>query len=309
MQKPRIVLSRCFSQPVRYNGGIINDDFIEKLKHYVDYIDFCPEVDIGLGVPRPRIIIRQNNEQKVLIQPDTGKDLTEIMNEYVSKVLRHLKDVDGFVLKAKSPSCGVSSTKLYKNDAVIGKTDGFFASAIKKTFPYLPIEDEGRLRDNQIRKHFLTRIFAFSDLRELMNHATPSRLVEFHSKYKYLLMTYSQKNLKELGKIVADGNMPFNQKLSKYKMIFYQTFAKKSSRRRHANTLMHIMGQISKQLTRKEKEHLLSLIGKYSKGLIELKVITELLRSLSYRFENHYILIQKYLDPYPEELNSFLFHK
>jgi uncharacterized protein YbbK (DUF523 family) len=85
-----------------------------------------------LGVPRPRIIIKQNNEQKVLIQPDTGKDLTEIMNGYVSKVLRHLKDVDGFVLKAKSPSCDVSSTKLYKNDAVIGKTDGFFASAIKK---------------------------------------------------------------------------------------------------------------------------------------------------------------------------------
>jgi len=88
-----------------------------------------------LGVPRPRIIIKQNNEQKVLIQPETGKDLTEIMNEYVSKVLRHLKDVDGCVLKGKSPSCGVSSTKLYKNDAVICKTDGFFARAIKKNFP------------------------------------------------------------------------------------------------------------------------------------------------------------------------------
>ena len=232
MQKPKIVLSRCFSQPVRYNGGIINDDFVEKLKHYIDYIDFCPEFDIGLGVPRPRIIIKQDNEQKKLIQPDTGKDLTEIMNEYASKVLQKLKDIDGFVLKAKSPSCGVSSAKLYKNEAVIGKTDGFFACAIKKTFPYLPIEDEGRLRDDKIRKHFLTKIFAFSDLRELMNNATPSRLVEFHSKYKYLLMTYSQKNLEELGKIVTDGKMPVDEKLSKYKMIFYQTFAKKSSRRR-----------------------------------------------------------------------------
>lgn len=303
MQKPKIVLSRCFLKPVRYNGGIINDDFIEKLKHYIDYTDFCPEVDIGLGVPRPRIIIKQYNGQKVLIQPETGKDLTEIMNEYINKVLHKLKDIDGFILKAKSPSCGVSSAKLYKNEAVIGKTDGFFAGAIKKTFPYLPIEDEGRLRDDEIRRHFLTRIFAFSALRDLINNATSSRLVEFHSKYKYLLMTYSQKNLKELGKIVADGKMPVDEKLSKYKMIFYQAFAKKSSCRRHANTLMHIMGHISKQLTRKEKEHLLKLIEKYSKGLIELKVITELLRSLSYRFENHYILIQKYLDPYPEELD------
>jgi len=304
MPKPKIVLSRCFIHPVRYNGGIVSDEFVEKLKFYVDYIDFCPEVDIGLGVPRPKIIITQENDKKRLIQPDTGKDLTELMNEYVNKILSSLEDVDGFILKSKSPSCGVASAKLYKNNAVIGKTDGFFANGIKKFFPNLPLEDEGRLRDNGIRQHFLTRIFAFSELRELTKNPTPQRLVEFHSQYKHLLMTYSQKTLKELGKTVADGKMTLEEKVLKYQNLFYQAFIKKPSRQRHVNTLMHLIGYISKKLTPKEKKHLLNLIEKYRNGLIEIRVILELLRSLSFRFENNYILIQKYLDPYPEELNQ-----
>jgi len=303
MSKPKIVLSRCFISPVRYNGGIVNDDFIEKLKSYVDYIDYCPEVDIGLGIPRARIIITLDGNQKKLFQPETGRDLTYIMIYYSNKVLNELKDIDGFILKSKSPSCGVASAKLYKNNAIIGKTDGFFADAIKKFFPYLAVEDEGRLKDEEIRKHFLIRIFAFSEFRALNSNPSLKGLVEFHSKYKYLLMTYNQKSLKELGKIVADGKMSLEDKLFQYKNLFYQAFIRKPSIKRHVNTLLHLIGHFSKKLTLKEKRHLINLIEKYSKGLVEIRVILELLKSLSFRFENDYILIQKYLDPYPEELN------
>jgi uncharacterized protein YbgA (DUF1722 family)/uncharacterized protein YbbK (DUF523 family) len=303
MPKPKIVLSSCFLKPNRYNGEIVHNDFIEKLKPYIDYIDYCPEVDIGLGIPRPRIIIIEDEKGKRLIQPETGRDLTEKMNEYVNNVIKGLNNIEGFILKAKSPSCGVSSAKVYKNGIIIGKTDGFFASAIKEIFPYLPIEDEGRLRNEEIRKHFLTRIFAFSEFRDLTNNPSIKKLVEFHSKYKYLLMTYSQKNLKELGKTVADGRMSLKEKLSNYKNLFYQAFMRKPSPRRHVNTLNHLAGHISKQLSQKEKRHLFNLIDKYSKGLVEIRVILELLRNLSFRFENQYILIQKYLDPFPEELN------
>jgi len=303
MLKPKIVLSRCFLSPVRYNGGIVNDELIEKLKPFIDYIDYCPEVDIGLGVPRARIIITLDGEQKKLIQPETGRDLTDIMINYINKVINEIKEIDGFILKSKSPSCGVASAKLYKNNSILGKTDGFFAGSIKKSFPYLPVEDEGRLRDEEIRKHFLIRIFAFSEFRALKSDPSLKGLVEFHSKYKYLLMTYSQKNLKELGKIVADGKMSLEEKLSQYSKIFYQAFIKKPSVKRHFNTLLHLIGHVSKKLTPKEKKHLINLIEKYSKGLVEIRVILELLRSLSFRFENDYILIQKYLDPYPEELN------
>ncbi|GAB5046027.1 YbgA family protein [Thermodesulfovibrio sp. TK110] len=303
MIKPKIVLSRCFSKPVRYNGGVVVDEFVEKLKPYIEYIDFCPESDIGLGVPRERLIIVDDGLSKRLIQPDTGKDFTEKMLEYVSKTVSSMTNIDGFILKAKSPSCGVGSAKLYRNGSIAAKTDGFFAEAIKKHFHYLPIEDEGRLRDEEIKTHFLTRIFAFSELRQLNGHSRAKNLVDFHSRYKFLLMAYSQKYLKELGQIVADSRMPIEDKINRYREKFYQAFTKKTNRRKNVNVLMHIMGCVSKKLNAKEKKHILQLIDRYSKGIIEIRVITELLRSLAYRFKNEYILLQKYLEPFPPELN------
>jgi uncharacterized protein YbgA (DUF1722 family)/uncharacterized protein YbbK (DUF523 family) len=302
MLKPRIVLSRCFLEPVRYNGELIKDEFVERLKPYIDYIDLCPEVDIGLGVPRQRLILVKENEEIRLIQPESGKDFTERIRRYGYSVIKKIDGVDGFLLKSKSPSCGVASTKLYKKEVISGKTDGLFAGMLKQAFPYLPLEDERRLKDRGIREHFLIRLFAFSEIRGLMDRRSAKKLVDFHTRYKYLLMTYNQKNLRELGRIVADGKTKIDDKIFQYKTLFYQAFYKKPSKKRHVNTLLHIIGHFSKFISKKENRHLLSLIDKFSKGLIDLDVILELLKNLSYRFNNEYILLQKYLAPYPEEL-------
>jgi len=303
MSKPHLVISRCFLKPVRYNGGIINDLFINKLLSFVKYRDVCPEVDIGLGVPRPRVTILKINGEYRLVQPETGRDLTEVMNEYATKTINTLEKADGFVLKAKSPSCGVGSAKFNKAGPSPGKTDGLFATHILKAFPHLPVEDEGRLRDYEIRRHFLIRIYSFTELKELIDAPSPLKLIEFHTRYKYLLMTYNQKNLRLMGKIVASGDMDIKEKIIKYSELFYQSFAQKPTRKKHLNTLMHITGYFSREMGLRERRHLTELIDKYSKQKTELKIIIELLRSLAYRFENQYILIQKYLDPYPEELN------
>lgn len=301
--RPKILISRCFSQPVRYNGGIVNDEFINKLKNYVEFLDVCPEVEIGLGVPRDRLIILEQGSSKRLFQPETGKDFTDTIIRFSKDKLLSLSELDGAVLKAKSPSCGVGSTKLYKNGSIVGKTSGFFAEELKKTFSYLPIEDDGRLRDESIRKHFLIRIFAYAELRDLSKSTAPKDLVYFHSRYKYLLMTFSQKILKELGQLVANGNISLSEKIKIYREKFYEAFIRKPSMKRQANTLMHIMGHISKKISSKERSHLTSLINKFMEGKIQHKVIIELLKSFAYRFEEDYILIQKYLEPYPEDLD------
>lgn len=302
MVKPRIVLSRCFLSPVRYDGGVVKDEFVDRLKEFVEFIDLCPETDIGLGIPRQRIIIVKNDESKRLIQLDTGKDLTETMKNYIDKTLKNLSEIDGFLLKSKSPSCGVGSTKLYFKDSVIGKTDGFFAEGLKNYFKELPVEDEARLKDKDIRFHFLTRIFAFAELRQLCKNPAPASLVSFHSRYKYLLMTYNQKALRELGKIVADGTPDVNKRIEKYREIFYEAFKRKPSKQRHINTLMHIFGHISDKLNKKEKRHILDLIEKYRNNMVELKVLIEIIRNLSYHFRNSYLLNQRYLNPFPDEL-------
>lgn len=301
--RPKLLLSRCYSEAVRYNGGIVNDDFINKLKNYIDYINLCPEVEVGLGVPRQRLIVIESDNGKRLFQPETGTDFTDKIIEFADRSLNSLPQLDGFILKAKSPSCGVGSTKLYKNGSIVGKTYGFFAEEIKKKFPYLPLEDEGRLRDEGLRQNFLIKIFSFCELRNLLENPEPRNLVLHHSKYKYLLMTYSQKTLKELGQLVANGSMPFKDKIVMYSKKFYEAFSKKPSMKRHANTLMHIMGHISKKISSKERSHLIGLINKYIDGKIQLKVVIELLKNLAFRFESEYILIQKYLEPYPEDLD------
>ncbi len=301
--KPKIVISRCFFEPVRYDGGITSDPFVEKLKKHIEPITFCPEVTLGLGIPRPRILITKIKDTERLIQPETGRDLTEDMIKVCKEALAEFKEVDGFLLKAKSPSCGVKSTKLYQNERVIGKTNGFFAKLASQYFPYLPLEDEGRLRDSKIRDHFLTRIFAFAELRKLLQDPSPSKLVRFHTRYKYLLMSYHQEVLKKLGQIVASPNNSFQEKLLLYKEYFYKAFQRKTNVRRHINTLQHIFGHLSKGLTFKEKKHFFELLEKFQKGFIELTTLLELLRSWAIRFEKDYFLFQSYLEPYPVELS------
>ncbi|MFN7065676.1 MAG: YbgA family protein [Aquificaceae bacterium] len=300
--KPKLVLSACFFEYVRYDGGTIVDPFVEKLKNYVDFITVCPERDIGLGVPRQKIVVLKKGVEKRIFQPETGRDITPIMREFSDSFLLKLKDVDGFLLKERSPSCGVGTTKLFAGDKVIGKTYGFFAQAVKVKMPYIPLEDEGRLKDRKIRDHFLTRIYAFADLRQLVKNFSPKSFVEFHSSYKYLLMTYNQKALKELGQIVVRAGKEQEKALLAYQEGFYKAFHKIPPLSKHANTLFHIIGNISRKLNSMEKKHIISLIQKVKYGRISHLLVIELLRNIAYRHKEEHILLQKYFDPFPEEL-------
>jgi uncharacterized protein YbbK (DUF523 family) len=169
--KPRIVISRCLNiEPVRYNGGIINDEFSKKLLDYVEYITVCPEVDIGMPVPRPTVLLYKKGDQIRMIEPNSMRDYTDEMLNFSETFLKSLGEVDGFLLKAKSPSCGVKDTKLYQENLkglINGRSSGLFAQKAMEYYPYLPIEDEGRLNDYWIRRDFLTKIFSHARFRYL----------------------------------------------------------------------------------------------------------------------------------------------
>ncbi len=304
MIRPRLVLSKCFGFAVRYNGGIVQDEIIEKLKKFVDCEMFCPEVELGLGVPRPKIIIEFIGNQKRLYQPETGRDLTQKMNLWINETLKKIEGVDGFILKSKSPSCGLSSANYYREGKIVGRTDGFFAEAVKQDFGIIPVEHEGRLKNPDLRVHFLTRIFSFAEFRDLKKRVKADELVRFHTRHKYLLMTYNQKNLYTLGRIVADGKKSVKERLLEYESIFYSSFERRPSRLKHYNTILHIFGYFSDNLKPNEKKHFLELATKYKEGVIDLRIILEVLKSFSFRFENDYLLNQSYINLFPEELNQ-----
>lgn len=310
MLKPKIIISRCLNiEPVRYNGGIVNDEFSKKLLNYVDYITVCPEVDIGMPVPRPSVLLYKKDDKIRMIEPNSKKDYTDELLEFSYRFLKSLKDIDGFLLKSKSPSCGVKDTKLYQENLkglINGKSNGLFAQSVMEIFPYLPVEDEGRLNDYWIKRDFLTKIFTFSRFRDLKgNIKSIEDLITFHKKHKYLIMLYSPNSLKKLGNIVANWKtIGLENTLAEYEKEFYIAFSKKSNINKHVNVIQHIYGHFNNKLTEGERKHILKMIEKFSNNKIQLESLIEYLKSFIYRFNDKYLKEQYYLEPFPEDLLS-----
>lgn len=305
--KPVIVVSKCLGfSACRYNGVTIYDDFVDALKKYVDFRPICPEVEIGLGVPRGPVRVVSINNALRLIQPSTDKDLTNTMNDFAYSFLNSIDEVDGFILKSRSPSCGIKDVKIYpskENSMVIGKGSGFFGSAVIDRFPNLPVEDEGRLTNFRIREHFLTRIFIFAKFREIKSSKSMKQLVKFHSESKMLLMSYNQKEMRILGRIVANFEKKSVDELIKdYEEHLLSAFKQMPKYTSNINVLMHGLGYFSDNLSHKEKAFFLDILEKYRLKKVPLSVPISVLRSYIVRFNQEYLIQQNFFRPYPEEL-------
>jgi len=306
--KPRIVISRCLNiEPVRYNGGIINDEFSKKLLDHVEYIAVCPEVDIGMPVPRPTVLLYKKGEQIRMIEPNSMKDYTDEMLNFSEAFLKSLGEVDGFLLKAKSPSCGVKDTKLYQENLkglINGRSSGLFAQKAMEYYPYLPIEDEGRLNDYWIRRDFLTKIFSHARLRHLKNNYKDiNDLLKFHQEHKYLLMLYDPHTLKQMGNLLANWKKyGLDETMKHYENLFHRALSKRSNSNKHSNVLQHIYGHLSEKISDSEKKHLLKMLDKLRKGKLQLETLLEYIKGFIYRFNDKYLQSQTYLSPFPEEL-------
>jgi uncharacterized protein YbgA (DUF1722 family) len=240
------------------------------------------------------------------MQSITNKDVTEKMNGFSKKFLDSLKEVDGFILKNRSPSCGIKDVRVYPRIgkvASISKGTGFFGDAVLKEFPYLPVEDEGRLRNHRIKEHFLTKLFTFSKFRELKKSISIGKLVQFHSDNKFLLMLYNQRLLRLLGNIAANKeNKPIDDVLKEYEPNLHHAFSKAPRYTSSNNVFMHALGYFKKDLSSKEKNFLLESLKKYEAGRIPLCVTTSLMKSWIIRFGQEYLMNQTFFEPYPEEL-------
>lgn len=161
--KPVLVVSKCLGfGRCRYDGELLSDPTVKSLKDKVNFIPVCPEMEIGLGVPRDPIRIVRVRRRNILYQPASGRDLTRAMRCFCAAFHAGLTEVDGYVLKSRSPSCGISLVKVYRSFRGRSSRDcgvGFFAAAARKFRPGIPIEDEERLKVPAFRERFMARIF------------------------------------------------------------------------------------------------------------------------------------------------------
>lgn len=307
--KPVVIISKCIEHGhCRYDGSQIGSNFVKSLEQYIDFIPVCPEVEIGLTIPRETIrVIIENNTEK-LIHSLSGFDITNLMNDFSSNYIKTLenKRIHGFILKSRSPSCGIKDVKLYKTHGKsnsIGKTSGFFAREIINHFNGLAMEDEGRLTNYNIREHFLTQIFTFSQFDDVINAKTIKALIHFHSINKYLLMAYHQTNQKLLGKIVAnfEGKKPENA-IAEYYELLKKSFLTPLRTGSNINMLMHLFGYFKNELTKEEKAFFLDQLEQYNTKKIPFSVPISLIFSWVVRFNEPYLIHQTIFRPFPVDI-------
>jgi uncharacterized protein YbgA (DUF1722 family)/uncharacterized protein YbbK (DUF523 family) len=305
--RPNVVISNCLElSACRYNGQLVHDDFVKKLGEHVNFIPVCPEVAIGLGVPRFPIRIVSQGAGIQLIQPATKSDLTDKMRQFSNDFLSQLNDVDGFILKFRSPTCGLKDVRIYskaEKSAAVGKTAGFFGGKVLEMFRGLAIEDEGRLRSLKIREHFLTKLFTLASFREVKKSQRISDLTQFHADYKFLLMAYSQKELRILGNIAANRDKKdIKQILAEYEAHLHESMIAPSKRSSNINVFTHILGYFSKQLSANEKKFYLETVQLYRESRVPFTSALGLLKGWAIRFQDEYLMRQTFFNPFPVDL-------
>jgi uncharacterized protein YbgA (DUF1722 family)/uncharacterized protein YbbK (DUF523 family) len=307
--KPKIFVSKCLGfDRCRWNGDVLHDDFVDKLKSHVEIITECPEVSIGLGVPREPIRIVSEEEKYKLQQLHTGKDVTDTMEKFSRDLVGSIKDIDGFILKDRSPSCGLKSVKVYRDlekGSSISKTNGFFGGEVLNKYGHLAVETEMRLSNFHLRENFLTRIFISAKFRALKADPTMKGLVQFHAENKLLFMAYNQKEMRIMGPIVANHEKKkIGEIFGGYEEHFHQALATTPKYKSIINVLLHAFGYFSKELSSEEKRFFLNTLEEYRREQTPLSVPLSLIRSYIIRFEEDYLKQQTFFHPYPAEFSA-----
>lgn len=308
--KPKVVISKCieFGQ-CRYNGQMISSDFVKSLAPHVDFLPVCPEVEIGLSVPRDslRLLSSADGEGARLVQPATGRDVTSEMQSFAASFLDSLGEVDGFILKAGSPSCGIKNTKAYptaRKSAALSRSEaGIFGAAVLARYPDLAVEDEGRLRNPRIKEHFLTKLFTLARFREVEKSGSMNELVGFQTENKMILMAYHQNEQRALGKIAANhDHRPFDEVVGEYGAHLRRAMCRAPRYTSNINVLMHALGYFKDRLSADEKTMFLENVQRYRDGKITICPNTTLLKAWIARFEDDYLARQTFFEPYPQDL-------
>lgn len=302
-------LSACLAgQAVRYNGGHTQSRLCLNLlsKHFT-FKTFCPEVTAGFGIPRPTMrLIGDPNKPRLTFSNDDGRDLTAQLEQGYKDKLSEFSDLDAYILMKNSPSCGLERVKVYQSNGHPHqvRVQGLFAGALQKRYPLMPIEEEGRLHDPRLFENFVLRVYAYRAFKmEVLANPSMSKLLAFHSQYKYMLMAHNQRAYKALGRMLGEANKNISDEfIAEYFQSFMKGLEKPANKNNHTNTLMHILGYLRQHIPAKARQHIAAVINKYHIGQLPLITPLTLLNHYIDQHGSDYIRSQRYLKPYPESL-------
>jgi uncharacterized protein YbgA (DUF1722 family)/uncharacterized protein YbbK (DUF523 family) len=305
----KLGISTCLlGENVRYDGGHKLDHFLtETLGRYVEYVPVCPEMECGLPTPRESMHLEGDLESPRLVTTRTHKDQTERMLKWAKKRVEELEkeDLYGFIFKTNSPSSGMERVRVYNEKGMpVKKGRGIFARIFTEHFPLIPVEDEGRLHDPKLRENFVERIFILTRWRQVLAEKWGmGNLVDFHTQNKLLILSHSQKHYRIMGKLVAGGKKhPIKGLYAAYESLLMETLRLKTTPKKNAKVLQHVMGYFKKDFSADEKQELLEIINDYREGYVPLIVPITLINHYVRKYKQPYLSTQTYLRPHPVAL-------
>jgi uncharacterized protein YbgA (DUF1722 family)/uncharacterized protein YbbK (DUF523 family) len=307
IEKIKIGVSSCLlGDEVRFDSGHKRNAYINNvLANYFDFNKFCPEVAIGLGIPREpvRLVLFDQNIHCVGTK-NAELDVTEDLYNIAEAQKHWQQQLCGYILKKDSPSCGMQRVRLYKGDVPDRSGVGLYAHRLMQNFPDLPVEEEGRLEDAHLRENFIQRVYVYWRWKKLMaGQVSFKSLSDFHARHKYIFLSHDQSLARELGAWLAENHKEDISALAPEYLAKMMVLLKKiASRRNHVNTLQHIQGYLKKHLGAEDKKELTDNIERYRRGLLPLIVPITLLRHHFMHHPNDYITNSYYMQPHPAEL-------
>ncbi|MBI5461393.1 MAG: DUF1722 domain-containing protein [Gammaproteobacteria bacterium] len=303
----RIGISSCLlGEPVRFDGNHTHDHYITgTLGTVFDFVPVCPEIGIGLGVPRPTIhLVGSADAPRALGVKNAALDVTDKLVRYGQRMAGKLTDLSGYIFKSKSPSCGMEQVKLHIGSRHKRQGIGLYAREIMRAHPLLPVEEEGRLGDPLLRDNFLERVFTYHRWQQLYaQRLTPKALLDFHRRHTLAILAHGTEHYRALGQVVATaGKRPIRELTDDYAALLMQALRRRATVRRHTQVLMHLLGALKNQLSRADKQEVLELIEDYRHDRASRIAPITLLKHHFRHHPNDNIAGQTYLNPDPLEL-------
>ncbi|MCF6450700.1 2-thiouracil desulfurase family protein [Vibrio sp. MMG022] len=305
----KVGISSCvLGERVRFDSGHKISNFVTKeLDGYFSFVPVCPEVGVGMSVPRPTIRLVSNEERIALVETkNPDNDHTDNMLTYSENKVNELQSEQlcGYIVCAKSPTCGMERVKVYSKNNAAKEGIGLYTRTLMEKMPWLPVEEDGRLNDPVLKENFITRIYCLNDFYESMGgEPTRGKIIAFHSRYKLTLMAHHPESYRSLGRLVADvASYEIDDFFNEYRLGLMKALQNRASRKNNTNVLMHLQGYFKRSLTGKEREELATVISNYRTGLLPLLAPLTLIKHYLNTYPDEYLQQQKYLEPYPQEM-------
>lgn len=304
---PRVLISSCLlGENVRYNGKNKKNNWLkDQLGPWVQWHPLCPEVAMGLGVPREPIQLEEGNSpgSPKLLSVQTRKDLTSQAGECFLGLIRSIvlspPPLCAMILKSESPSCALHSAAVFNlvsNTplAMPSQTNqaGLFARTALQTFPEIPAQEESELETPEQREQFVTQLFTYNAF--LLTQTLAEPLDKYHQKNRLLLMTFSPSAERKLWKLAFQKNQ-----YKPYKLALCELLRQPLEVSKKANMMNHLLGELKDTIRSEQKKEVQSLIEDFQNSKLHYPIPLGLLRTLAERSGRQELVSQSVFEPFP----------